>query len=100
MSTSSLPVAKTTQAAPHRRHFIQPFEIALFSVRSVQKHSLFRLFLQIFWTVEFPRTNFRHTPAPFFSIFYSSCHFKFSFDVQNLPSFRHCSHITIPPVSC
>jgi hypothetical protein len=34
-------VATVTYAAPHRRHFIQAFEIALFSVRCVQTHSCF-----------------------------------------------------------
>jgi len=57
------------------------------------------LFLQIAWIVEFPWTNFRHASSSFFSIFYFSHHSKFSFEGQNLPSFRHCSNITILPVS-
>jgi hypothetical protein len=58
--------ADTTSAAPHRRHFVQAFEIALVS-QTVQlgRTALLILFLffQVTWIVEFTRPNSQRTPA-------------------------------------
>ena len=57
------------------------------------------LLVQIVWNVEFTRPNSRHKSALFFPILYFSYLFKFSFDAQNLPFVRDCSHIVTLQVS-
>jgi hypothetical protein len=57
------------------------------------------LFLQIVWIVEFTRQKFP-THRLFLFILYLSYPFNFSFDAQNLPFTRDCSHVIKVPVSC
>ena len=73
---------------PHRSHFVQAFEIALFSIRSNGTHyysQFWFCFFEIIWIVEFTRQNYRHKLVSFFpTIFYFSIRFNFIFDAQNL----------------
>jgi hypothetical protein len=60
------------------------------------------LFFQIIWIVEFTRPNPRHKSAFFFSIFCCSYHFKFSFDIHNVPFFITVAILLLYqfPISC
>ena len=56
------------------------------------------VFPHIVWIVEFKRSNSRNTSAFFFSILHLSYDFNFSFNAQNLPFIRDCSHVIALPV--
>jgi hypothetical protein len=95
MALCHLSVTKATQAAPHRRQFVQAFEIVLFSIRLFKRTYHFgsvfpyRLNLRIY-EIKFP-TNNNFFPLPFFLsffIFYFSSRFNFSLGAQNLPFIR------------
>ena len=85
--TSHFSAANSTCAPPQWHHCVQ----ASSTFRSNARTILIFL-LQIIWIVHFTRPNSRQTSAVYFSIFDFSYHLKFSFDAQNLPFFRHCSH--------
>jgi len=61
-------LASTTKATPYRCHFVQAFEIASLSIRSIQNALIILvLFLQMVWIVKFTRPNSRHfsfKPSP------------------------------------
>ena len=84
--TSHFFVANSIRAPP-QHHCIQ----ASSTFRSNALTILIFL-LQIVWIVQFTRPNSRQTSAVYFSIFDFSYHLKCSFDAQNLPFVRHCSH--------
>ena len=79
--------------APRWHNSVQAFEIALLSV------IILVLFLQIVWIMQLSRPNLRHTSAFSYSILYLSNRFNFSFDTQDLPFFRGCSHVITLPFS-
>ena len=54
--------------------------------------------LQVIWITEFMRMNLQHMLAFFFSNVYSSYHFQFSFNTQNIPFVHHCHHVIPLPV--
>jgi hypothetical protein len=101
-----LSLASATKAAPYRCHFVQAFEIALLSIRSVQNALIILiLFLQMVWLVKFTRPNSRHfsfNPSPHPS---PIPHFLFPillslFLRHSAPCVGDYSHAITLPVSC
>ena len=80
-----------SSAAPHRCHLFR-LSKSLYSRPVLFKSTNNFLFSKSF-DAEFTRPNSRNLSAFLYTIFYSSYHFKFSFDSQNLPPVRHCSHV-------